>query len=135
MKQELENKLFESYPKIFVQKDLPMQKTCMCWGISCGDGWYYLLDRLCTKIQNYVNSSHVGQIEAVQVKEKFSGLRFYTNYSDNVVDKFIEEAELESYNTCEICGTIENVGVTKGWPISCCENCAKKIGREWKINE
>lgn len=31
---ELQEKLFEKYPKIFRQKDLSMNETCMCWGIE-----------------------------------------------------------------------------------------------------
>ena len=38
MKAELQNKLFEKYPKIFGQKDLPMTQTAMCWGIDCEIG-------------------------------------------------------------------------------------------------
>ena len=51
MKKEFEDKLFEKYPKIFRQKDLPKTATCMCWGIATGDGWYDLIDTLCHKIQ------------------------------------------------------------------------------------
>ena len=76
MKQELQNELFERYPKIFRQKDLSAQQTCMCWGIACGDGWYNLIDTLCHNIQWYAQYSNK-TIEAVQVKSKFGGLRFY----------------------------------------------------------
>ena len=40
MKKELEDKLFEKNPKIFRQKELSSQETAMCWGITCGDGWF-----------------------------------------------------------------------------------------------
>ncbi|OGY67530.1 MAG: hypothetical protein A3I24_00350 [Candidatus Harrisonbacteria bacterium RIFCSPLOWO2_02_FULL_41_13b] len=47
----------------------------------------------------------------VQVKKKFSGLRFYVDFApDSDVEKikdaalFIEEAEEESYDICDICG-------------------------------
>ena len=39
MNAELQNKLFENYPEIFKQKDLPATDTAMCWGICCGDGY------------------------------------------------------------------------------------------------
>jgi hypothetical protein len=58
MKEELQNKLYEKYPKIFGQKDLPMQETAMCWGIACGDGWYNILDVLCNAIQTTVDNPH-----------------------------------------------------------------------------
>lgn len=54
---ELEKKLFEKYPKIFRQKDLPINCTAMCWGIDCGNGWYWLIDNLCGCIQNYLDSN------------------------------------------------------------------------------
>ena len=51
MKKELQQKLYDKYPKIFRQKDLPMTQTCMCWGLNIGDGWYSLIDKLCHQIQ------------------------------------------------------------------------------------
>ena len=71
MKQELQNKLYEKYPKIFAQKDLPMSQTSMCYGIECGSGWYNIIDALCENIQNYVDQNRIEQVEATQIKEKF----------------------------------------------------------------
>jgi len=51
MTEELQNKLYAKYPKIFAEKDLPMTQTCMNWGICCGDGWYWLIDQLCSSLQ------------------------------------------------------------------------------------
>lgn len=58
MNQELQQKLFEKYPKIFRQKDLDKTQTAMCWGISCGDGWYNILDTLCGHLQHLVDNPH-----------------------------------------------------------------------------
>ena len=58
MKAELQNRLYEKYPKIFRQKDLSMKETLMCWGISCGDGWYNIIDTLCEHLQNLVDRPH-----------------------------------------------------------------------------
>lgn len=58
MNKELQNKLYEKYPKIFGQKDLPMTQTAMCWGISCGDGWYNIIDTLCGHLQYLVDHPH-----------------------------------------------------------------------------
>lgn len=77
MKQELQNKLFKKYKKIFRQKDLPKEETCMCWGIDCPDEWYEILDMLCDNIQNYVKTKELIQVEAIQVKSKFGKLCFY----------------------------------------------------------
>ena len=29
-----------------------MDKTAMCWGFDCGDGWFNILDRLCAVIMS-----------------------------------------------------------------------------------
>ena len=119
MKKELQDKIFEKYPKLYRQKDLDMRQTAMCWGISCGDGWYNIIDNLSAIIQDrsdWLNGEgiheyrdlpedHVKEsIEAVQVKEKYGGLRFYVNYTDSYIDGAISLAESLSYKTCETCG-------------------------------
>jgi len=131
MTDELEKKLYDKYPLIFRQKSLSMQETCMCWGICVGDGWYDIIDNLCEKIQNYVDETGCEQIEAEQVKEKFGGLRFYINFGNDKVYEYINEAEELAENTCEICGTTENIGYTKGWITTCCKNCVKRNITEW----
>ena len=59
MKQNLQNKLYKFFPKIFAQKDKPKEETCMCWGIECPDEWYDALYNLCEFIQNYVDTHSV----------------------------------------------------------------------------
>jgi hypothetical protein len=59
MKKKLDNALCAKYPKIFVERNLSMMETCMCWGFP-GDGWYHLIDGLCALIQHridYVNKA------------------------------------------------------------------------------
>lgn len=140
MKSELEKQLLEKYPKIFRQKDLPLTQTAMCWLFECGDGWYKILDMLCLQLQWDVDKNGYPQIEATQVKEKYGGLRFYyiTLASDKedkwrerhcgAIDGMVSFAEYLSEETCEDCGTMENVSQTKGWITTLCKNCIK--GRE-----
>ena len=93
MNKELQDKLFEKYPKIFRQKDLSPQETCMCWGIACGDGWYDIIDTLCHQIQSYVDNNKISQVEALQVKSKWGTLRFYVHGGDQYVQGLISMAE------------------------------------------
>ena len=124
MKKELEKKLFEAYPKIFAQKDMRPQETCLCWGISTGNGWYKIIDKLCSKIQKYVDSNEVKQVQTVQVKEKFGGLRFYVDGAPEEVYKYIYEAEGESLVTCEECGSKDRVKQSvAGWTSTLCHKC------------
>lgn len=123
MKQELNNKLVEQYPKIFSERFGDVTTTAMCWGFECGDGWYEIINNLCNKIQDYLSSNpKVPQVIAKQVKEKFGGLRFYIEGGDDKIYSFINEAEQLSYKTCEYCGSTNNVKLTKkGWIRALCE--------------
>lgn len=55
MKQELDKLLCERYPKMMVNRNKPMQETCMCWGFDCGDGWFNILDQLMGNIQHHID--------------------------------------------------------------------------------
>ena len=132
MKAELQKQLFDKYPEIFSQKDLPMSQTCMCWGIECGGGWFNIIDQLCAAIMNRHenekrnNPGHTGMVlQATQVKEKYGGLRFYTNGHDDYVDGLIDMAERMSECTCEKCGDAGKPN-DAGWISTLCDKCRSK---------
>ena len=120
MKKKLQDKLFKKHPNIFRQKDLPPQQSCMCFGIECGDGWYGIIDFLCKRLREN------GGCEAVQVKEKYGGLRFYVNGANNRQYDIISEIECLSYYICEHCGSPFDVAQTKGWISTLCGECRKE---------
>ena len=133
MNNELQQKLYDKYPKIFRQKDLPMTETCMCWGISVGDGWYNIIDVLCARIQSHCDwlqkKGDDFQVEAVQVKEKFGELRFYTNYEDEYISGLISMADGMSARTCEDCGKPGKMR-GGGWIRCLCDECAAPRGKK-----
>lgn len=47
MRKDLDQALCTKYPEIFRDRHKPMSETAMCWGFSCGDGWYPLINTLC----------------------------------------------------------------------------------------
>jgi hypothetical protein len=107
MTPELEAELLRKYPKIFSRLTY----------IECGDGWYDLIDRLCSAIQMHVDSKrHMHSsltdeqfdeemgVTADQVKEKWGGLRFYASGADEWIDGAVSMAEKVSFCTCEVCG-------------------------------
>lgn len=57
----------------------------------------------------------IPQFVASQVKEKFGSLRFYGDGGDDVIDGMIWLAEIQSFNMCEKCGSIDDVSRTRGW--------------------
>jgi hypothetical protein len=54
---EKDDYLCTTYPELFVERNLPMQQTCMCWGFECGDGWFNILNALCSNIQHHIDWS------------------------------------------------------------------------------
>lgn len=125
------NRLLEKYPKIFAQHKLSCRETAMCWLFSCGDGWYDIIDTLAFIIQQKneqapeaVKKSDYYPMQAVQVKEKWGGLRFYMNASTDYIDGAIRMAEEMSYRICEDCGSTDGVAQTSsGWVRTLCKKC------------
>ena len=137
MKEELDKKLCEKYPKIFKNRNGSMQETCMYWGFSHDDGWFDIIDSLCASIQNHINNKRYQfremsqedfdeehQVVAAQVKEKFGGLRFYVDGGDDWVYGAISMAESISYRTCEVCGAPGKTRGT-GWIRTTCDEHTK----------
>jgi len=120
MNKELEQKLQEKYPEIFRDLYGDYRKTCMSEGITCGDGWYNILDALCYALQCRVKYYGAEQVVAAQIKEKFGGLRFYYNGGDDACRHYVEFAEAMSYKTCEVCGNIGEVR-EGGWIKTLCD--------------
>jgi hypothetical protein len=83
---------------------------------DCGLGWKSLLDRIFEAMKDT-------DIKVLQVKEKFGGLRFYTDWVNDKVDKVIVKACAESYKTCENCGSKEEVTTEGGWLKTLCKKC------------
>lgn len=125
MKQELDEYLCKVFPKIFAERNLPMQETCMCWGFSCGDGWFNIINQLCQNIQHHIDWKNkekevVAQVVVSQVKEKYGTLRFYYSGGDDTIDGMVSMAESMSGVTCEECGNIGESN-NSGWIKVLCE--------------
>lgn len=121
--------LFERYPDIFRERDLPMTQTCLYWGIETDDGWFKLLDDLCsqlTLLKRYTGLDVVCR----QCKSKLGTLRFYHHISAfplsstleenlqwySIVRALIAEAEQQSAQTCEETGEYGTMHISPtGW--------------------
>ena len=132
MTKELEQKLLEKYPFILQDMYGPVDKTAMHWGITCGDGWYRILDTLLYSIDSHEKSNRsVGQVInpviALQIKEKFAGLRFYYTGGDNFIHGMVQLAEEMSYKVCEECGNMDAIKIAGNrWHRSLCPECKEK---------
>lgn len=136
MNQELTKKLFEKYPKIFSGKDKPVTENLMSFGFEHGDGWYKLIDGLCDHIQTFLDNNphlNIPQVVATQVKEKFGTLSFYYDGGDEYIRGIISHAEWMSGTICEVCGSMENIGMTQGWLTTLCyEDWLKTNIKQWR---
>lgn len=120
MDKALEAKLIERFPVFFVDMYGDPTKTCMHWGCTCGNGWYDLIYKTCEQIEALGPPE---DFKFAQVKEKFGGLRIYTESGNQDIGRLIGAAETESYKTCEECGTKEGVTVEGAWIRSLCGGC------------
>jgi hypothetical protein len=123
----LEKTLVKKYPGIFKDYGGDIRKTCMGWGMSCGRGWFLLLDELCSKIKDM-------NVVAAQVKEKFGTLRFYSS-GDEKSHEIISDYEEKSCRTCEDCGGVAKTESDHGWLRTICNSCNEKRGLAAKIRE
>jgi hypothetical protein len=128
----------------------------MCWGFCIGEGWYNIIDNLCSTIQHHIAHQEkqiewahkwndrvndrelewtafadrkerpipepIEQVIAVQVKEKFGGLRFYYNGGDEYIRGAVDMAEMLSLATCDVCGDRGHYNLNNGWVSTRCEN-------------
>ena len=88
---------------------------------ACSSGWYEIIKDL---IEACIEAGWNKQI--CQVKEKFGGLRFYINGATQEVFDLIAEAEDLSYETCEDCGSTEDITTEGRWIRTLCKKCRKE---------
>jgi hypothetical protein len=126
MNEELDKVLVEKFPKIFVDRHKSPHETCMFWGFECGEGWYNLIDSLCTCIQHYLDyKPEVTQVVALQVKEKYGGLRFYFSGGNEYIHGLVAMTEYLSQSTCEVCGNPGKIESDR-WIRVRCDKCSEK---------
>ena len=80
MRELFDKTLCEKYPKIFAQRRGKVTETAMCWGFEHGDGWYNIIDSLCSNIQRHIDRSH---------EERELAIRFNTMKSDALADNWL----------------------------------------------
>ena len=111
-KDALRNQYPEYYPKGY-------------FDYSIGDGWKPILEQFCK------DAKQLGlEFKFAQVKEKFGGLRIYTDavkteFFDSL-NALVDRAEKQAQVTCENCGAIPAEIRAGGWLKCLCEGCNKK---------
>lgn len=73
---------------------------------SVGAGWASLVNRVFDKL-----TTIKGTVKIIQVKEKYAGLRIYTDYQNKELSEIIHQVERQSFRMCETCGA---AGLVRG---------------------
>lgn len=126
--------LIGKYPRIFKKINY----------VECGRGWEKLLHNLCSVLDNHISNieyrvnnpdspgnkyyndafktkEQLDSITAVQVKEKFGGLRFYMHASDEYMRGAISMAEKMSHYICDVCGEFGTTKQIGSWYVTVCQ--------------
>jgi hypothetical protein len=114
VKEELEDKLYDSFASLF--------PNSLTYGIECEDGWFELIFNLCEQLKDE-------NIEVTQVKEKFGTLRFYYNFENDKIKDLVRIAEIKASVTCEFCGKAGQL-YSKGWCKTLCNEHANEFYKE-----
>lgn len=119
---ERSEQLIERFPQLYIHPR---------WGkiqFEINNGWFDLILNLSLEIEKCVNSSEnkIWPV-AMQVKEKFGGLRFYVDNSDDDIDNIIAKYENLSIETCDVCGkTGKRESVNRWLSVRCTEHSESK---------
>lgn len=121
MRKELTSKLYMRFPNIFKGRSRPLTESLMAFGLECADGWFDLIHELCDDLERQATLEDMPLPEAVQIKEKFGGLRFYVGGATQAMLDLIHEAEMSSETICEICGDQAERISDGGWIKTRCQ--------------
>ncbi len=128
MRLELDNLLCEQFPLLYRDRHGDPRQTLMCFGFDIDDGWFNILYMLSSGLEKLIQSYplFLSDLRAVQVKEKFGGLRFYISgypsepVLNELVENLISSAEYLAWKTCEMCGA-PGVSRSGGWIKTLCD--------------
>lgn len=112
-----EARMLKRFPKIFANP----------YGGFCVDeGWWPILESLCSNIQSHLDWKNkteevLPQVTVAQIKEKFGGLRFYYDGGDEYVNGMVSMAEAWADASCEECG-VPGKRRDGGWIKTLCDH-------------
>ena len=85
---------------------------------SVGSGWASLINTVFDTLENII-----GNVKIIQVKEKFGGLRIYTDVLNEELDTVIQKVGYDSFTICEECGALGKLR-GGGWYRTLCDEHA-----------
>ena len=110
IKEELELKLVEKFPKLLTDYKCDPKKSCLAFGMECDNGWYIPIHDYLAQVNKMCELDESITAKIQQIKEKFGRLRIYI-YIDggdeitrNIIYSLAHYVEEKSANICEVSG-------------------------------
>jgi len=104
-------------------KEWPLEEAKQC----VGPGWGSLIERLWEYFKGR-------EVQVNQIKEKFGGLRFYVANATDLDYMEIDQAEKDSFATCEECGEPGKPRIN-GWIKTLCDRHAREHEERWRAGQ
>ena len=126
MSPEKTQELYDRFPDLYRGRTKPDTESLMCYGFECGNGWFDLIAELSHRIADIAKAAGLtsdAYPEATQVKEKYGGLRFYTETVSDAIQDAISEACERSFSVCEVCSRPGKTAKSRHRVRTLCENC------------
>lgn len=126
MNRQLEDKLFKEFPLLYSKEQ---DHVCDNFTFECLDGWYDLLHAFSAEISPLIEKARetdkdpyefVARI--VRIREKYGALRIHLSTGTDAMYEIIEEYELKSESTCEVCGAPGTINYAMTWKSCACED-------------
>ncbi len=136
MNNELTEKLYTEFPRLYHGHTKSPEESSMCWGFECGDGWFELIYNLSRDLTRYLEKHPTLDFEVMQVKNKFGSFRYYVEGGDENTHKLIEDARERAKHVCELTGkegrmctpAVEKARSYRSRPMVLCAEKAKEMG-------
>lgn len=123
MSPDLDASLCADFPQLYSVRDGDTRGSVSHFGFETDDGWFRIIHDLSARLEEILEGLLAGERDeyyAVQVKEKFGGLRFYMSMETEEMSRAIQEAEAQSAATCEACG-LPGKRRGRGWVKTLCD--------------
>lgn len=97
---------------------------------ECGEGWNRIIEECLDKIEMYPDC----EINVLQIKEKYGGLRIYIGMGIEEILNLIDYYEGLSLHICENCGEFYTAKMRErsGWYKTLCDKCTNTLN--WRDN-
>jgi hypothetical protein len=121
-REEFDKHLYERFPNLYRDMYGDKRSTAMVWGICCERGWWPTIETMSEKLEALIIQLPEEErqlCKAVQIKQKFGGLRCSLDNSTEEMRAVIREAEALCDKTCEDCGQPGELRQYGWWKVMC----------------